>query len=327
MRARFASVLSVALPLVVACGGKQPAASPDPGDQEPPPDVVQPAGADGYGGDEYGDGEYGGGAYGGAGYGGEEAWVPPPPAPPTLVGRWVSPCFPGAQKKTFQKLTFDMTVDRWDLAYDTFSDAGCARRTVDVHIAGAYSFGGQSPTAAGAWEGNFTFDTREVTADDKKSAAAVGKACGIKKLKPGVKTDIHAKGCPAFGIHPSATCGADYDLVAAEGNTLRFGARPADNNLCTEDKRPTALDPQLAFEYDWVASGLANCGAYGAAMVAFSTCPKVPQESRDALTQSWGMMMEGLRGAAGNEEARKAADDACKQGVDALTQAFTAMGC
>jgi hypothetical protein len=50
-----------------------------------------------------------------------------------------------------------------------------------------------------------------------------------------------AAGCAAFGQYPAAQCPADFDLLDVDGGTLHFGNRPADNNMCTPDRRPTQL--------------------------------------------------------------------------------------
>jgi hypothetical protein len=38
-----------------------------------------------------------------------------------------------------------------------------------------------------------------------------------------------------------ADCGTDHDLLALDATGLRFGQRPMDNDMCTPDRRPTAL--------------------------------------------------------------------------------------
>ena len=40
---------------------------------------------------------------------------------------------------------------------------------------------------------------------------------------------------------PVADCGLDHDLMAMDAAGLYFGQRPADNDMCTPDRRPTAL--------------------------------------------------------------------------------------
>jgi hypothetical protein len=54
---------------------------------------------------------------------------------------------------------------------------------------------------------------------------------------------VGASGCANLGQRPISACAADYDLVALDGDKLTFGNRPADNDMCTEAKRPKALSP------------------------------------------------------------------------------------
>ena len=42
----------------------------------------------------------------------------------------------------------------------------------------------------------------------------------------------------------------------------RFGVRPADNDLCTAEKRPTALDTSYDLSYQWKSTGVAECDAF-----------------------------------------------------------------
>jgi hypothetical protein len=38
-----------------------------------------------------------------------------------------------------------------------------------------------------------------------------------------------------------ADCGTDHDLLSLDATGLRFGARPADNDMCSPELRPTTL--------------------------------------------------------------------------------------
>ena len=51
-------------------------------------------------------------------------------------------------------------------------------------------------------------------------------------------------GCAGLGAYPVADCPADYDIVklSEDGTELSFGARPADNNMCTPENRPTTFE-------------------------------------------------------------------------------------
>jgi hypothetical protein len=64
--------------------------------------------------------------------------------------------------------------------------------------------------------------------------------CG---LTPNLETDISATGCAAW--RPVAFCGEDHDLLALTAEGLHFGVRPADNDMCVPDRRPTALLPAV----------------------------------------------------------------------------------
>ncbi len=59
--------------------------------------------------------------------------------------------------------------------------------------------------------------------------------CG---LTPNLETDISETGCAAW--RPVSVCGQDHDLIAMTEGGVQFGVRPADNDMCTADKRPTA---------------------------------------------------------------------------------------
>jgi hypothetical protein len=64
--------------------------------------------------------------------------------------------------------------------------------------------------------------------------------CG---LTVNLEADISVTGCAAW--RPVAVCGEDHDLLALSDAGLHFGVRPADNDMCTPDKLPTALLPAV----------------------------------------------------------------------------------
>jgi hypothetical protein len=160
-----------------------------------------------------------------------------------LAGRWQSACVdPGSGQAL--RLHFDLTGETWTLDYETFSDAACAAPLLTVHIEGPYDVTGASAAAPGAYEARFGFTRKTVTPRSDGAAAFLAQACGGGSFAAGTATDI-AGGCAGLGMYPIASCAADYDLVARTGNRLQFGARPANNDMCTADKRPTALSPIL----------------------------------------------------------------------------------
>lgn len=164
-----------------------------------------------------------------------------PDAALDVAGHWVSDCTPTGDGKAIT-LEFHNTADHWQVAYITYGDAACSTAIVTANIAGGYSILG-SAKVAGAHDAVFRFDTKTLTPNVQALADALnGMDCG-GGFAVGTATDVYAHGCAGFGMYPQASCGADYDLVAITGDTLHFGNRPADNNMCSEDKRPTSLSP------------------------------------------------------------------------------------
>jgi len=167
----------------------------------------------------------------------------PMPAPaPEVAGHWTSDCVPAPDGKGYVELEFHNTAARWQLAYTAYGDAACREPLVVVEIAGPYEIGAPSARVPSAHEAVFRFDRKTVT---PKVAGLVDALNGMPGcgggFALGAARDILGTGCPGLGQRPQAACGADYDLVARAGDTLRFGERPADNDLCTPARRPTAL--------------------------------------------------------------------------------------
>jgi hypothetical protein len=50
-------------------------------------------------------------------------------------------------------------------------------------------------------------------------------------------------GCLGLGQRPGSSCSADHDLISLAADGLHFGQRPADNDMCTPERRPAALSP------------------------------------------------------------------------------------
>ena len=317
---------ALALVVSAACGGKTSA--PPPPNNEVATDDTGDTGGDSYGGWDYGG--YGGDYYGGYGYGGsnyggyDQPYVPPPPAPPNLVGTWKSACV--AHEKAFRRHEHVYTDARFDVRVGEFSDAACTKRTSEVHHGGTYAFGVQTLPDVNGWEANFTVDVREITADDKKSAKAIAKACGVKKLKAKGTADIREKGCPKLAI---AACTTEYDVAAIDGDRVRLGTGDA----CAVEQRPTTLDASVDIHYQWQTIGIADCDAMIAVLPRYMKCMTTQpsmQTSAGAVFDALRQMETQLRtynSQTSRPEAVKAVSDGCKQGTDGLNQALAAMGC
>jgi hypothetical protein len=122
-----------------------------------------------------------------------------------LAGTWASPTCEaidnGDGSKSYVQRNFQLTEETWTLNLDAFGDAGCSFKLFTVRVGGPYTLEKDSEKVAGATEGNFAFREQAFTAH----------------------------------VQDLAT------IVKVEGNQLFFGARPADNDMCTADKRPTSF--------------------------------------------------------------------------------------
>jgi len=162
-----------------------------------------------------------------------------------VTGHWLSTCVaqPQADGSTLYA-TLDLTgtgSDRWALTYTLHDDAACTAKLVAITIRGSYEVAGPA-TVAGAWDARFGFDDKTITPYAQPIADALATAhCGDAPWQLGVAQSVYAGGCAAFGQYPQAQCTPDYDLLDVAGATLHFGNRPADNNMCTPDRRPAQL--------------------------------------------------------------------------------------
>ena len=133
---------------------------------------------------------------------------------------------------------------RWELTFAHALDPAMTERTFVFRTGGAYEIVGSSSTVEGALDGTFHEEWKHVTlrTDVPEIIAGMGMAdCG---LTPNLETDISDTGCATW--RPVSVCGEDHDLIALTETGVQFGVRPEDNDLCTPDKRPTALLPVVA---------------------------------------------------------------------------------
>ena len=174
--------------------------------------------------------------------------VPDAQAAPNVTGHWTSACFPSPQadgSTLYGRIDLVGTdPNHWTLDYVLHGDAQCSAKVVTTSIHGEYEVIDPSTVVQGAWNARFGFDDKTITPFVQPVADALGAAkCGSAPWQVGVAQSVYAGGCAAFGQYPQAQCPADYDLVSTDGTTLHFGNRPTDNDMCTAEKRPTALSP------------------------------------------------------------------------------------
>ena len=116
-------------------------------------------------------------------------------------------------------------------------------RTFQFRTGGAYRVGEASPTVEGAFHTVFDEDWKHVTLLTPVPEVVAGMGMADCGLTLNLETDISETGCAAWA--PVAVCGQDHDILALTDAGLHFGVRPADNDMCTPDKTPTALLPAV----------------------------------------------------------------------------------
>ena len=127
-----------------------------------------------------------------------------------------------------------------------FIRAACTARLVGVRIEGPYEVGGPAPGLEDTFQARFGFAKKTITPYvDGLVGALAAMGCGSSAWQLGQPQDVLEAGCAAFGQYPASRCAADYDLVKLDAEGLHFGARPADNDMCTPEKRPTRLNPSV----------------------------------------------------------------------------------
>ena len=160
-----------------------------------------------------------------------------------LAGAWSSSYPEPNSSGLFAVRNFSFTGDNWSIDYTLYADAAASNPLFTFTGAGAYEIQSPSSVFENTHNALFKFNRKNLTLknDAETTINGFGFAdCGLTKDVP---KDISETGCSFF---PSVTdYGQEYDLIKVEDNKLWLGARPADENLSTEAKRPAALGPEL----------------------------------------------------------------------------------
>ncbi|MGL4235346.1 hypothetical protein [Tabrizicola sp.] len=131
----------------------------------------------------------------------------------------------------------------WSLTFIHALDPDMTLRTFQFRTGGTYKVGAASEAVPGAFRTQFNEDWKHLTLLTPDAGLAEALGMGDCSLTVNLEADISATGCAAW--RPVAVCGVDHDLFALDETGLRFGVRPQDNDMCTEDKTPTALLPAV----------------------------------------------------------------------------------
>ena len=138
---------------------------------------------------------------------------------------------------------FVFTGGRWSLTFTHALDPQMTMRTFQFRTGGAYRVVAPSEVVDGAYHTVFDEDWKHVTLLTTVPEIVAGMGMADCGLTPNLETDISLTGCAAW--RPVAVCGEDHDLLALTDDGLHFGVRPADNDMCTADRTPTALLPAV----------------------------------------------------------------------------------
>jgi hypothetical protein len=132
---------------------------------------------------------------------------------------------------------------QWSLTFTHALDPQMTMRTFQFRTGGAYRVEGPSPVVEGAFHTVFDEDWKHLTLLTAVPEIVAGMGMADCGLTVNLEADISETGCAAW--RPVAICGEDHDLLAVTDAGLHFGVRPADNDMCTPDKVPTALLPAV----------------------------------------------------------------------------------
>ncbi len=159
-----------------------------------------------------------------------------------LSGVWESPA-PEPWYGGWGTRRFSFRDGHWELVFAHALDQAMQRPTFVFRTHGPYRVGAPSAVVPGAFEAVFFEDRKLVTlmTADPRLVQTFGFAgCGLEE---GREVDVSERGCANW--KPVSACPEDHDLLAPAGAGLRFGVRPRDNDMCTADRRPTALLPPV----------------------------------------------------------------------------------
>jgi hypothetical protein len=160
-----------------------------------------------------------------------------------LSGTYADPA-PYSYGKAWGKRVFTFDKGKWTLLFTLGLDPELKMQVFTFRTAGTYKVLDKSKAVDHAYNAVFYEDKKWVTlkTDDQQLIQVFGFAsCNITK---DIEKDISLTGCSAW--KSVANCPGDHDLLSIDKEgKLYFGERPADNDMCSPEKRPTKLTPAV----------------------------------------------------------------------------------
>jgi len=151
---------------------------------------------------------------------------------------------PYAYGDAFGQRVFTFDEGNWTLEFTLGLDPNLEDQVFQFRTYGSYTIVDASINVENAYNAEFGEDKKFLTlkTDDPQLIKAFGFAnCG---LTPFEEKDISENGCSLW--KSVSECPIDHDLLSLDKDgLLYFGQRPADNDMCSADKRPTSLTPAV----------------------------------------------------------------------------------
>lgn len=160
-----------------------------------------------------------------------------------LLGRWKSADVEPVGNVGYRTREFIFTKDKWWIDVRFYGDKEMTQPVFSFIGEGPYKLTEKSSAAPEAVNATFSFDKKSLTLLTNDESAIKAFKFDACNLKNGVAKDVSKSGCGSFTS--IAVCGQEYDLVNIEQGILRLGARPADGNMCSVDRRPKGLGQPL----------------------------------------------------------------------------------
>lgn len=151
---------------------------------------------------------------------------------------------PYAYGQAWGKRVFTFDKGKWTLLFTLALDPAMNMQVFQFRTFGTYQLQDKSNKVANTYNAVFYEEKKLLTL--KTSDENLIKAFGFVpcNMTKDVEQDVSEQGCS--GWKSVAACPGDYDLLSLDKEgKLYFGNRPADNNMCSPDKRPTSLTPPV----------------------------------------------------------------------------------
>jgi len=161
----------------------------------------------------------------------------------TLSGTYAD-AKPYAYGQAWGQRVFTFNKGKWTLVFTLALDPELKMKVFEFRTIGNYKLQEKSVSVANTYNAVFYEDKKFVTVKttDQNLINAFGFApC---QITPNIEKDISENGCSAW--KSVKACPGDYDLLSLDDEgKLYFGERPADNDMCSPEKRPTTLTPPV----------------------------------------------------------------------------------